>query len=61
MAENKIVSRIWFEINNMKSVFWGYDGMEELKNEYSIDHKNDESYVRVKDVLSIIERYLGNV
>ncbi len=58
MTDKQAVERIWFEVNNLPPLFHGYDGMEGMKNEYGIDHSGDEKFVRVRDVLKIIERHL---
>lgn len=56
--QNKVVERIWFEVKNLPPSFHGYDGMEGLENSYNVDHSNEEGYVKVSDVLAIIERHL---
>ncbi len=56
--EQENIGKIWFEIKNISPLFWGYDGMEGLKNDYDINHLAEDGYVKISNVLVILEKYL---
>ena len=57
---NPIVEKIWFQVKNMKPSYYGYDGMEGVVNEYNVSHMQDVPYIKLEDVLKLIETYLDD-